>query len=106
MGPPVLKALLIERPQEAFHLGLGEQCGAGRKQEPNGVLHRINRIDQVLSLHNLEHLEVILERRPILRGRRGEVEPRWHHADHRRRAMLEPNRLTDDGRIATKPLLP
>ena len=64
MLPRVLECSLIQRPDQRTNIRASKQCGPGWNQQPDAVLHWIGGIDQVMLLHEVEHLEIVFDRAP------------------------------------------
>jgi hypothetical protein len=70
--PMVLESGLIQGTHEWLNRrrlsGSDKQGGAGRNQQANRILDRIDGINQILCLHNVEHLQIIIQRGPWSKG--------------------------------------
>src|SRR3990172_329765 len=64
MRPAMHEGALVERAQVRRDRLPRQQGRAGRDQEPQRELDRVHLVDQPFPLDELEHLEVVLERRP------------------------------------------
>ncbi len=56
MAPGILEPGLVERTQDLLGFGALEKRRAGGNQQTDRVLNRIDRLDEVVRIDNLEHL--------------------------------------------------
>ncbi len=72
MCPQITEVLRLQRPEKWLDCRPRQEPGTRRHKKPHGILDRIDAVEQIFILSNLENFDVILQIRP---GRKGNE--RW-----------------------------